>query len=57
MVNIRLATVDDLLQMQTTNLWCLPENYQACLFVIVHILEAVVASTAGPSQSANVYNN
>jgi len=23
-----MATVDDLLQMQTTNLWCLPENYQ-----------------------------
>mmetsp|Transcript_40691 Transcript_40691/g.84699 ORF Transcript_40691/g.84699 Transcript_40691/m.84699 type:complete len:176 (-) Transcript_40691:156-683(-) len=28
MVNIRQATVTDLLQMQTTNLWCLPENYQ-----------------------------
>ena len=28
MVNIRQATVNDLLQMQTTNLWCLPENYQ-----------------------------
>lgn len=28
MVNIRQATVSDLLQMQTTNLWCLPENYQ-----------------------------
>jgi hypothetical protein len=28
MVNIRQATVHDLLQMQTTNLWCLPENYQ-----------------------------
>lgn len=23
-----MATVNDLLQMQTTNLWCLPENYQ-----------------------------
>ena len=30
MVNIRQATVDDLMQMQTTNLWCLPENYQVC---------------------------
>lgn len=28
MVCIRMATVNDLLQMQTTNLWCLPENYQ-----------------------------
>ena len=28
MVCIRQATVQDLLQMQTTNLWCLPENYQ-----------------------------
>lgn len=28
MVNIRQASVHDLLQMQTTNLWCLPENYQ-----------------------------
>jgi len=28
MVCIRMATVSDLLQMQTTNLWCLPENYQ-----------------------------
>mmetsp|Transcript_22241 Transcript_22241/g.61939 ORF Transcript_22241/g.61939 Transcript_22241/m.61939 type:complete len:204 (+) Transcript_22241:486-1097(+) len=28
MVSIRQATVKDLLQIQTTNLWCLPENYQ-----------------------------
>mmetsp|Transcript_4087 Transcript_4087/g.3873 ORF Transcript_4087/g.3873 Transcript_4087/m.3873 type:complete len:187 (-) Transcript_4087:384-944(-) len=28
MVCIRMATVNDLLQMQMTNLWCLPENYQ-----------------------------
>jgi hypothetical protein len=28
MVCIRQATVKDLLQMQNTNLWCLPENYQ-----------------------------
>ena len=28
MVNIRQATASDLLDMQTTNLWCLPENYQ-----------------------------
>jgi len=28
MVSIRQATVHDLLHMQTTNLWCLPENYQ-----------------------------
>ena len=28
MVNIRMATVDDLIHMQRTNLWCLPENYQ-----------------------------
>ena len=24
---VRQATVQDLLQMQNTNLWCLPENY------------------------------
>mmetsp|Transcript_26322 Transcript_26322/g.40775 ORF Transcript_26322/g.40775 Transcript_26322/m.40775 type:complete len:181 (+) Transcript_26322:91-633(+) len=28
MVCIRQATVEDLLSMQNTNLWCLPENYQ-----------------------------
>ena len=28
MVNIRMATVNDLLEMQQCNLWCLPENYQ-----------------------------
>lgn len=28
MVNIRQATANDLLYMQMTNLWCLPENYQ-----------------------------
>jgi len=28
MVSIRQATVSDLLHIQTTNLWCLPENYQ-----------------------------
>uniref|UniRef100_A0A7S1GMW4 N-acetyltransferase domain-containing protein n=1 Tax=Cyclophora tenuis TaxID=216820 RepID=A0A7S1GMW4_CYCTE len=28
MVCVRMATVNDLLQMQATNLWCLPENYQ-----------------------------
>mmetsp|Transcript_100 Transcript_100/g.189 ORF Transcript_100/g.189 Transcript_100/m.189 type:complete len:190 (-) Transcript_100:185-754(-) len=28
MVNIRMGTVDDLMSMQMTNLWCLPENYQ-----------------------------
>ena len=28
MVNIRMATTNDLIDMQQTNLWCLPENYQ-----------------------------
>lgn len=28
MVSIRQANANDLLQMQTTNLFCLPENYQ-----------------------------
>ena len=28
MVCIRQATADDLIAMQTSNLWCLPENYQ-----------------------------
>ncbi|EGZ09999.1 hypothetical protein PHYSODRAFT_564396 [Phytophthora sojae] len=28
MVSIRNATADDLLQVQNSNLWCLPENYQ-----------------------------
>jgi ribosomal protein S18 acetylase RimI-like enzyme len=41
MVNIRQATVQDLLQMQTTNLWCLPENYQVRLvFLFVGLLFA-----------------
>lgn len=37
MVCIRQATVDDLLQMQSTNLWCLPENYQM-KYYFYHIL-------------------
>ena len=37
MVNIRQATVDDLIQMQTTNLWCLPENYQM-KYYLYHLL-------------------
>ena len=28
MVNIRMANVADLIEMQQCNLWCLPENYQ-----------------------------
>jgi ribosomal protein S18 acetylase RimI-like enzyme len=28
MVNIRMANVNDLIDMQQCNLWCLPENYQ-----------------------------
>jgi len=28
MVNIRMAEVKDLVEMQQCNLWCLPENYQ-----------------------------
>jgi len=37
MVSIRMATVNDLLQMQATNLWCLPENYQM-KYYFYHIL-------------------
>ena len=37
MILIRPATVYDLLQMQTTNLWCLPENYQM-KYYMYHIL-------------------
>lgn len=33
MVSIRQATADDLIQMQTSNLWCLPENYQLKYFL------------------------
>jgi len=35
MVSIRMANVQDLLQVQNTNLWCLPENYQVCVCVCV----------------------
>lgn len=28
MVNIRVATIQDLAEIQNTNLQCLPENYQ-----------------------------
>ena len=34
MVNIRQATARDLIDMQTTNLWCLPENYQVRPFCL-----------------------
>mmetsp|Transcript_33641 Transcript_33641/g.43358 ORF Transcript_33641/g.43358 Transcript_33641/m.43358 type:complete len:205 (+) Transcript_33641:25-639(+) len=37
MVSIRPATVDDLLSMQNTNLWCLPENYNL-KYYYYHIL-------------------
>eukprot|EP00741_Cyanophora_paradoxa_P012462 tig00020610_g12041.t1 len=37
MVNIRPATVEDLLAMQTCNLFCLPENYQM-KYYFYHIL-------------------
>ena len=37
MVNIRMATIHDLLYMQMTNLWCLPENYQM-KYYFYHIL-------------------
>jgi hypothetical protein len=37
MVCIRQANVHDLLQMQTTNLWCLPENY-AMKYYFYHLL-------------------
>lgn len=36
-LSIRQATVDDLLQMQTANLWCLPENYQM-KYYMYHVL-------------------
>ncbi|KAG5176336.1 acyl-CoA N-acyltransferase [Tribonema minus] len=36
-VSIRPATVEDLLQMQNTNLWCLPENYQM-KYYMYHVL-------------------
>lgn len=36
-LSIRQATVDDLLQMQTANLWCLPENYQM-KYYLYHVL-------------------
>eukprot|EP00242_Pyramimonas_sp_CCMP2087_P000106 CAMPEP_0198196904 /NCGR_PEP_ID=MMETSP1445-20131203/421_1 /TAXON_ID=36898 /ORGANISM="Pyramimonas sp., Strain CCMP2087" /LENGTH=299 /DNA_ID=CAMNT_0043865967 /DNA_START=59 /DNA_END=958 /DNA_ORIENTATION=+ len=37
MVCIRQATVDDLLAMQSANLWCLPENYQM-KYYFYHVL-------------------
>ncbi|KAJ1462139.1 acyl-CoA N-acyltransferase [Pelagophyceae sp. CCMP2097] len=37
MLNVREATVEDLLQMQRTNLWCLPENYNL-KYYFYHIL-------------------
>lgn len=37
MVSIRPATIDDLLHMQNTNLWCLPENYNL-KYYYYHIL-------------------
>ncbi|KAH9259065.1 hypothetical protein BASA81_002685 [Batrachochytrium salamandrivorans] len=38
MVSIRRATMEDLLSMQNTNLWCLPENYQFKYFAYHGIL-------------------
>ncbi|CAM9903963.1 unnamed protein product [Discosporangium mesarthrocarpum] len=36
-LTIRPATVNDLLQMQNANLWCLPENYQL-KYYLYHVL-------------------
>ena len=37
MVNIRMATVNDLIEIKQCNLWCLPENYQM-KYYFYHIL-------------------
>ena len=37
MLSVRDARCDDLLQMQQTNLWCLPENYNL-KYYLYHIL-------------------
>ena len=37
MVSIRRATVNDLINMQSTNLMCLPENYQM-KYYFYHVL-------------------
>ncbi|CAM9103853.1 unnamed protein product [Heterosigma akashiwo] len=37
MVSIRPAQPDDLIKLQTTNLWCLPENYQM-KYYLYHVL-------------------
>jgi ribosomal protein S18 acetylase RimI-like enzyme len=37
MVNIRRATVQDLLEVQNCNLFCLPENYQL-KYYLYHVL-------------------
>lgn len=37
MLSVRPATMEDLLQMQKTNLWCLPENYNL-KYYFYHIL-------------------
>jgi peptide alpha-N-acetyltransferase len=50
MVSIRPATIDDLLSMQNTNLWCLPENYNLKYYYyhilswpqLLHIAEVMV---------------
>lgn len=36
-VSIRPATMDDIISMQNTNLWCLPENYNM-KYYYYHIL-------------------
>jgi ribosomal protein S18 acetylase RimI-like enzyme len=36
-LSIRNARADDLVQMQNTNLWCLPENYQM-KYYLYHML-------------------
>jgi peptide alpha-N-acetyltransferase len=37
MASIRQATADDLIAMQASNLWCLPENYQL-KYYMYHLL-------------------
>jgi len=53
MVSIRRATIDDLMQMQNTNLTCLPENYQM-KYYFYHILSWPQLSYVAEDQKGRI---
>ena len=53
MATIRQATAEDLIAMQASNLWCLPENYQM-KYYMYHGLSWPQLSYVAEDESGNI---